>query len=203
MKSLTTSTLLVACLLAGFASGTAAAQASPKAKKTESPAVQMRTLVQQTLAKNQYYAPGYLISRRDVETLFSQLLKMGLTDTENQEDLAECVLRDNSFLVGRLKTPLGRAFMKQIASSPELYDRLERLSWTPDGRQLIDILLKSKDGATKLQQLRSADQVAKLSQRLAADSRTADFDLPTSRVHTADELIAKLEEIIAAKNAAE
>lgn len=202
MKSLTRFALLFVCLFAGFFSGTVAAQTSTSAKKTESPAVQMRTLVQQTLAKNPYYSPGYLISRRDVDALFSQLLKMGLTDTEDQEDLAECVLPDSSFLVGRLKTPVGRAFMKQLASHPELYDRLERLSWTPDGRQLIDSFIRTKD-ITKLQQLKTSEQLAKLSKRLAADASTADFEFPTSRVHTADELIVKLEEIIAAKNAAE
>lgn len=170
-------------------------------KPTEPTAAQLKAMVEQTLKKNPYYAPGYLLSRRDVEELFSQLLADGVTSTEDQEDLAECVMSDSSFLVGRLKTPAGRAFMKKIASDPTAYDRLERLSWTPDGRQVIDNILKSKDGATQIQQLKTSAQVAKLSKRLAADASTADFALQTSRCHTAEELIAKLTEVVAAKKA--
>lgn len=166
-------------------------------------AAQLKTQVEQTLKKNPYYSPGFLISRRDVESLFAQLLADGVTSAEDQEDLSECVLSDSSFLVGRLKTPVGRAFMKKIASDPTVYDRLERLSWTPDGRQLIDSLLRAKDGAAQLQQLQTSAQLAKLSKRLAADASTEDFALQTSRCHTAEELVAKLTEVIAARNSAE
>jgi hypothetical protein len=170
---------------------------------TEPTAAQLRGLVEQSLEKNPYYFPGSMICRRDVEVLFSNLLRQGVTSTNDQEDLAECVLPDSSYLAGRLMTPNGRAFMKTIASDPTAYDRLERLSWTPDGRQLIDTYIKSKDGPAKLQQLKTPEQLAKLSKRLAADPRTADFALPTSKAHTAEELIAKLTEVLAAKNSAE
>ncbi len=173
------------------------------AKPAEPTAAALKSMVEQALKKNPYYAPGFLISRRDVESLFSQLLTEGITSTDDQEDLAESVLSDSSFLVGRLKTPAGREFMKKIASDPTTYDRLERLSWTPDGRKVIDNLLKAKDGATQLQQLKTSAQVAKLSKRLAADASTEEFALQTTRCHTADELVAKLQEVIAAKNAAE
>jgi hypothetical protein len=179
-----------------------AAKPAKSEKPTEPTAAQLKALVEQTLKKNPYYAPGYLISRRDVEKLFSHLLEDGITSTEDQEDLAECVMSDSSFLVGRLKTPTGRAFMKKIASDPTNYDRLERLSWTPDGRQVIDNILKAKDGPTQIQQLKTSAQVAKLSKRLAADASTADFALQTTRCHTAEELIVKLQEVIAAKNSA-
>jgi hypothetical protein len=171
--------------------------------KQAAPAVQVKALVEQSLAKNPYYAPGNLISRRDVEVLFNQLLEKGITSPDDQEDLVESVLSDSTFLVGRLKTPAGRAFMKKIASDPTVYDRLERLSWTSDGRQIIDNFLNAPDGPAKLQQLKTAGQVAKMSKRLAADPRTADFAQPTSRVHTAAELVDKLQEVLAAKNAAQ
>lgn len=173
------------------------------AKAAEPTAAQLKAMVEQTLKKSPYYSPGFLISRRDVETLFAQLLAEGVTVAEDQEDLSECVLSDSSFLVGRLKTPAGRVFMKKIASDPTVYDRLERLSWTPDGRQLIDSFLKAKDGAAQLQQLKTSAQLAKLSKRLAADASTPDFALQTSRCHTAEELVTKLTEVIAAKNSAE
>lgn len=183
------------------ASKPTAAKAST-AKKAE-PAVNARGLVEQHLAKNPYYAPGFLISRRDVEGLFAKLLELGITSSDDQEDLSESVLPDSSPLASRLKTPAGRAFMKKLAADPSIYHRLERLSWTPDGRQMIESFISGKDGVAKLQQLQTAEQLAKVSKRFAADPHTADFALPTNRAHTADELIAKLEELLAAKNAAE
>lgn len=201
LQMLTVATL--ACLVVSQASAQTAKTSSKNKNAAEPNTARLKGLVEQTLKKNPYYSPGYLISRRDVETLFAQLLAEGVTSTEDQEDLSESVLSDNSFLVGRLKTPAGRAFMKKIASDPTVYDRLERLSWNPDGRQLIDSFLKAKDGAAQLQQLKTGAQLAKLSKRLAADASTEDFALPTSRCHTAEELVAKLTELIAAKNAAE
>ena len=196
--------LALCCLAPSVANAQKPAPAAKGAvSKQAAPAVQVKALVEQSLAKNPYYAPGSLISRRDVEVLFNQLLEKGITSPDDQEDLVESVLSDSSFLVGRLKTPAGRAFMKKIASDPAVYDRLERLSWTSDGRQIIDSFLKAADGPAKLQQLKTAAQVAKLSKRLAADPRTADFGQPTSRVHTAAELVEKLQEVLAAKNAAQ
>jgi hypothetical protein len=183
--------------------GGARSKSSVAINTAEPTAAQLKAMVEQTLKKNPYYSPGFLISRRDVESLFAQLLADGVTSTEDQEDLSECVLSDSSFLVGRLKTPAGRVFMKKIASDPTVYDRLERLSWTPDGRQLIDSFVKAKDGAAQLQQLKTSAQLAKLSKRLAADASTPDFALQTSRCHTAEELVTKLTEVIAAKNSAE
>jgi hypothetical protein len=199
----------MSCLVLSPANSQSAKTAGTSSKSSvasnvaEPTAAQLKAMVEQTLKKNPYYSPGSLISRRDVEVLFAQLLADGVTSTEDQEDLSECVLSDSSFLVGRLKTPAGRAFMKKIASDPAVYDRLERLSWTPDGRQLIDSFLKAKDGAAQLQQLKTSAQLAKLSKRLAADASTPDFALQTSRCHTAEELVAKLTEVVAAKDAAE
>ncbi|WP_254513446.1 hypothetical protein [Anatilimnocola floriformis] len=178
-------------------------EAAKETEKKKPTTAQLRTMVEQTLAKNPYYSPGFLISRRDVETLFSKLLTDGVTEPDDQEDLVETLLSDSSFLVGRLKTPVGRAFMKKIATDKTAYDRLERLSWSPDGRKLIDTIIAAKDGPAQLQQLQTAEQLAKISKRLAADPRTADFALPTNKAHTADELVTKLEEVLAAKHAAQ
>jgi|GEM_PF-6101400 len=173
------------------------------AKNVTGPQTQMRALVEQSLAKNPYYTPGQLISRRDAETIFQKLRELNLTTPEDQEDLGGALLPDQSFLVTRLKTPAGRAFMKKIADDKTAYERLERLSWTSDGRRLIDGFINSKDGPAKFQELKTAAQLAKVSKQLAADPRTVEFELPTGHVHTAAGLIAKLEEVLERQKSAE
>ncbi len=158
---------------------------------------QLRALIQERLAKNSYYSPGFLISHSDVEPIFNFLLEKGVTIAADHEELYDSILADNSHLVKLLKTPQGRVFMKKIAGDPTVYERLERLSWTFDGRKLIENLIKAKDGATRLEQLQTPAQVAKVSKQLAADSRTQDFALPTGHIHTADDLLAKLTKVLA------
>lgn len=180
-----------------------AAQQSPSKKQTESPNAQLKAMVEQTLAKNPYYSPGQLISRGDADQIFQKLRELNWMTAENQEGLGGSLLGEQSFLVTRLKTPAGRAFMKQIAADPTAFDRLERLSWTVDGRRLIDSFVNSKDGASKFQQLKTPEQLAKVSKQFAADPRTPEFALPTGHVHRAADLVKQLEEVLAAQNSAE
>jgi hypothetical protein len=169
-------------------------------KSAESVAVEISTIVKETLVRNPYYFPGALISRDDVSPVFEKLLRLGVIDAEDQEDLYGSVLSDSSPLVRRLKTPVGRAFMKKIASDPTAYDRLERISWTIDGRKLLDRFLNSKDGVEQFQRLKTPADLARVSKQLAADPHTADFAQPTGHILTADQLIQKLQELAASRN---
>lgn len=174
----------------------------PIAKKPAKPTLDFRTIVPESLARNPYYSPGFLISRVDVETLISLLLEKGIVPDFDQEDLYDSLLSDQSPLVNRLKTPKGRAFMKKVGSDPTAYDRLERLSWSVDGRKLLDSMLSSKDSYERFQKLKMPADLAKVSKALAADPRTQDFSLPTGHIHTADQLVKRLEELCAKPNAA-
>jgi len=158
---------------------------------------QLRGIIQEKLAKSPYYSPGFLISHRDVEPIFNFLLEKGVTIAEDHEELYDSILPDNSQLVRLLRTPKGREFQKKLAGDAAAYNRLERLSWHGDGRKVIEGYLDSKDGLAKFQTLKTAADVGKLSKSLAADSRTADFALPTGRIHTADELLKSLEQALA------
>jgi hypothetical protein len=167
---------------------------------TKKPAVtpdKVKALIQEKLARNPYYSPGFLISHRDVEPIFNFLLEQGITIAEDHEELYDSILPDNAPLVRLLKTPKGREFQKQLAGDAAAYHRLERLSWSGDGKKVLEGLLDAKDGLARLQKLKNAADVAKLSKQLAADSRTQDFALPTGHIHTADELFKSLEQVLA------
>lgn len=170
---------------------------SPKPAKPMLTPDKVKSVIQEKLARNPYYSPGYLLSHRDVEPIFNFLLEQGITIAEDHEELYDSILPDNASLVKLLKTPKGRDFQKKLAGDAVAYHRLERLSWTPDGRKVIEGLLDAKDGVARLQNLKTASDVAKLSKALAADSRTADYELPTGHIHTAEELFASLEPALA------
>lgn len=179
------------------------AAAKAPAKKPPVTPEQLRAVIQEKLTKNPYYTPGALLSRHDVEPIFNYLLERGVTIAADQEELYDSILPDNAHLVRLLKTPNGRTFMKNIANDPTAYDRLERLSWNPDGRRLIEGFINSKDGVTKFQNLKTGDQIGKLSKSLAADSRITDYLLPTGHIHTADALTKSLTDVLNSQQPAE
>jgi hypothetical protein len=177
---------------AAFAqSQNSAQQAKPKLSANE-----LRGLIQTELARNHYYKPGYLLSRSDAANVFDALRAKGFDLSDDAESLYEEFLAENSPLVKLLKSPDGRDFMQKIAADPTAYDRLERLSWSLDGRFLIEDWINAKDGVKKFQALRTKEQLAKVSRELAEDAHTADFALPTGRIHTADQFFARLDELL-------
>jgi len=164
-------------------------------------AADLKATVQEKLSRNPYYMPGFLLSRGDVDDVCEAIEDKGFDMPEDREALYEDFLSDTSPLVKLLKTPSGRTFMKKIAGDPTVYDRLERLSWSFDGRMVLERMVSAKDGPAKIKQLQTKEQVAKLSKALASDPRTQDFALPTGRVHTADELCEHLMQWLEGQNA--
>ncbi|WP_425615384.1 hypothetical protein NA78x_005301 [Anatilimnocola sp. NA78] len=162
---------------------------------------ELKATVHAKLGRNPYYAPGFLLSRGDVDDVCEELEDKGFEMPSDREALYEDLLGDSSPLVKLLKTPQGRTFMKKVAGDPTVYDRMERLSWSFDGRVWLEKIVSAKDGPAKLKQLQTKEQVAKLSKALASDPRTQDFALPTGRVHTADELCEHLTQLLEQKDA--
>ncbi|QDU31041.1 hypothetical protein ETAA8_61940 [Anatilimnocola aggregata] len=164
-------------------------------------AAEIGSAVEQQLRRNTFYSPGFLITRSDAESVFRMLEEKGLELPDDREALYEDLLSDTSPLAKILKTPDGRAFMRKLVGDPTAYDRLERLSWTRDGRYVVDKMVRAKDGATRLKQLQTKDDVAKFSKTLATDPRTRDFALPTGRIHTAEALTERLTELLTERDA--
>ncbi|MBN1395769.1 MAG: hypothetical protein JW959_12170, partial [Pirellulales bacterium] len=87
------------------------------------------------------YLPGDLITRTQVEPLLDQLKKMGLP-LPDEAEILESVPDKNSFIVKQLSTPAGRKFMRSIARFPDAYDRVDRLSRLPRGKQTVRDLIR-------------------------------------------------------------
>jgi hypothetical protein len=148
-------------------------------------------VVQRHFASDTSFVAGDLISRSDVEPIINELLDLGFRPNESEE-LYDAILPDNDRLVRLLKNPHGIKFMRQISSIPGVYDRLERLSWTESGRQLIDSLIERPDGPQLLKNLIAPGGAKAVEQIFAGDSRGANFQRPTGHVHTAPELLQRL-----------
>lgn len=137
------------------------------------------------------YQPGDLISRADAEAIFARLLELGY-EPADRERLYDPFLPHNSFLVSELSTPDGMRFMRKVSKYPNVYDRLERLSWIPAGRELIRELIQSPEGPEVVRSLTTAEGAKAVEKILAGDDRAANFGLPTGHIHTAEQLLEEL-----------
>jgi hypothetical protein len=157
----------------------------------------VKAIVRKHLQSNSDYVPGDLISRKDVEPIFDELVELGVPLSEGQEELYDDFVPDNSPLVRSLRTPEGRKFMQKVKSLPEVYDRLERLSWNPKGRELIDQLVEDPKGPAILQVMLEPAGKAAIAKYLNDDPGGKNFAIPTGHIHTANELLKRLEMVLA------
>ena len=154
---------------------------------------QVEQIVAQQMAKKRNYQPGDLISRADVEPIINRLLELGI-EPADREVVYDAFLPHNSFLVRELSTAAGMKFMRKVSKYPQVYDRLERLSWMPAGRELIRELTHRPDGPEVLQSLTTPEGAKAVEKIMAGDIRGTNFALPTGHIHTVEELLNRLKE---------
>lgn len=152
---------------------------------------QIEQIVAEQMDRKRDYRPGDLISRADVEPIFNRLLELGV-EPADRETLYDAFLPHNSFLVSELSTAAGMKFMRKVSKFPNVYDRLERLSWMPAGRELIRELTHRADGPEVLQSLTTLQGAEAVEKIMAGDIRGANFALPTGHIHTAEQLLERL-----------
>jgi hypothetical protein len=104
----------------------------------------------------------------------------------------------NDYLVQRLRTPRGRQFMRRIANYPGAYDRLDRLSWLPYGKQTVQDLIQKKGGEDMIKYITTAPGGNELGKMLSNAPKGANFNQPTGRIYTAALLLARLKTSYAA-----
>ncbi|MCE9605790.1 MAG: hypothetical protein K8U03_12920 [Planctomycetia bacterium] len=165
-----------------------AAAAKPKPLERDD----LQRLVAGHLKNNPNYVSGDLITQGDVEPIFNDLIAQGKPPADN-EALYDAFLPERDFLAKSLRTPEGRKFMRGVAKLPKAYDRLERLSWSTTGRRMLAELIASPDGPKMFERILSPEGTALIEESLKNDPRGANFQLPTGKVHTADELLDRLE----------
>ncbi len=157
---------------------------------------QLQALVAKHLRQTPDYLPGDLLSRSQVEPIFSELIKLGLQSPQQTEGMYSRFLRDGEYLVQLLRSPQGRVFMRKVAAIPEAYDRLERLAWQPVGRTWLQELVAAENGDKLFAALTTEEGIKKVAESLSADASGKNFGLPTGRVHTEAELIAHLARLV-------
>ena len=139
------------------------------------------------------FQASMIITKEQVEPLLAGLARMGFNLPDPKSILDRVPMR-NEFLVAELYMPAGRKFMERIAKYPEAYDRLDRLSRLPHGRQTVHDLIYGAGGEKMIQYLTTAQGGAELGKMLSNAPLGADFNKPTGRIYTVPMLLAHLQE---------
>lgn len=159
---------------------------------------ELQRLVATHLTGKPTYVAGDLITQSDVEPIFNELIEQGRTPADN-EALYDAFLPDRDFLAKSLRTQEGLKFMRAVAKLPNAYDRLERLSWSETGRRMLGELIAAPEGPKMFEKILTPEGTALIEEALKNDPRGANFQLPTGKIHTAAELLDRLEETVGKK----
>lgn len=153
-------------------------------------------VVERYLAERQI-AQGEVLARSEVAPLF-QLLKVMGWNVQRPQAILNRVLPDGSFLVREFRTDAGRKFARQISVYPLAFDRLDRLSSLPHGKQTIRDLIKGPDGYKLIEYMTETPGGSELGRMLSQAPGGEHFNEPTGRIYTADDLLRVLEASYAA-----
>jgi hypothetical protein len=156
----------------------------------------LQALIDKHLRRDPNYRPGDLISRGNVEAIFSELQQLGVIPLDTRDGLYKDYLRDDSVLVLMLRTAEGRALMRKVSGLPGAYDRLERLSWLPTGQAWLRELIAKQDGDKVFAQMLTEAGMKHVAELLADDPRGQNFALPTGHVHTEADLLERLNRML-------
>lgn len=174
---------------------TGVAQAATEDKPLPS-LTEVQQLVVRHFAAMPDYRPGDIIARSQVEALFPQLERLGWKVSGRKGVLGK-IPADGDYLIRKLQTPQGRKFMRHIAGYPNAYDRLDRLSWLPQGKQTVHDLIHKTGGDEMIEYLTTTSGGAELGKMLSKSPKGADFNRPTGKIYTAEMLLAHLKKAYA------
>ena len=138
------------------------------------------------------YRPGDIIVRSEVEPLFAQLQRVGWAVSDRRDVLGK-VPSDSDYLPRKLRTERGRKFMRRIANHPNAYDRLERLSRLPYGKQTVHDLIYKTGGHEMIEYLTTASGGKELGKMLSKAPKGARFNEPTGRIYTVKMFLVQLQ----------
>jgi hypothetical protein len=198
MRRQTITRRCVVAIVSGIALGVFVDSTAAQGKVQPIPSFSdVQKAVWQYFQKQDDFQPGDLLSRDQVEPLFPQLQRMGLPLADAKQILESLPSKDE-FLVQQLRTPGGKKFMRRIAADPNAYDRLDRLSRMPHGQQTIRDLIKGPGGEKLIDYMTKTSGGAALGRMLADTPDGSDFNAPTNRTYTVDDLLNRLRQSRAA-----
>ena len=182
---------LIVCGLAVAWSGELASAAD--GQKGPTSFTEIKRAVLRHFDKTPDYRSGDIISRSDVESLFGRLERLGWTAADRKEIL-KAVPADNNFLVKQLRAPAGRKFMRNIAKYPDAFDRLDRLSRLPYGKNTIKALIRGPDGYKMIEYMTTTHGGRQMGKMLSDAPKGTGFNKPTGRIYTVKQLLTRLKQ---------
>jgi hypothetical protein len=152
----------------------------------------IKKLVDEHFASDKEYRPKDLITRDQVAAVLDKLHKLGWRVRQRDAILADVPAQDE-FLPKELRTRQGLKFMRQISSYPLAYDRLDRFSQMPQGKQTLRDLIRGPDGYKLIEYMAESKGGKALGKQLANSKAGTDFNKPTGKIYTQDQLLSRLE----------
>lgn len=188
--------------LIGVVGGGVVFAAPKKSEKTEStpeeaasapaPLPELKNVqgtVKSYLEKQAGYRAGDLITREQVVRCLTDIEKQGWQmDSKDKEQLLGKVLPEQSFLVRQFHTPAGTRFMRRIATYPEGYDRVQRLSSLQGGENRVRELITTADGYKMVEYMTKTNGGKNLGVMLGDAPHGRDFNKPTGTIYTHGQL---------------
>jgi hypothetical protein len=150
---------------------------------------QVEKVVAQQLNSVADYQPGDLISRSQVDPMFDQFQRLGWAVRDRLE-IMNLVSADSEPMVRQFRSAAGKKFMRDSGNLG--YDRIDQLDHVTLGPETVDALISSHDGVKKIQNLGTSTAKQNQSWMIAPNLHGANFNAPTGRIYTADQLLARL-----------
>lgn len=149
--------------------------------------------VREHFAKLPDYRGGEILSRNQVGPIFRILENMGWS-VADQKAILEAVLPDTDPLVRQLRTEAGKKFARQVATVPQGYDRLDRLRRASQGQQRVGNLIQGPDGYLMIKYMTTTSGGRELGRMLSRTPGGQNFNKPTERIYTVDQLVDRLKQ---------
>jgi len=182
-------------LFVTHATGAAGARvAASRRPRPLPPFAVVRTTVEQVLGEIEDRKPGDLILRAQVAPIFARLAKLGWTVADRQAILQRVPAEKDLLARQLLDSKQGIKFMRQISRYPLGYDRVDRINHLPLGKQTVHDLIHKVGGAEMIRYMTEAKGGKALGGMLSRDPNGKDFNKPTGRIYTAEQLIKTLKE---------
>lgn len=169
----------------------------PGAEPTKLPAFgNIRRAVEEHLAELRKRQAADILTRSDIQPLFSKFKQLGWVVSEEQE-LSSRLLSDADPLVRLLREPSGVKLLSQLSNEPLVYDRLDRLMREPGGNRMLTDLVKLPDAAryVRAQRPRAVPGLVDFLPKGASGKtrQVPNYDQPTGKIYTVSQLLEELE----------
>lgn len=169
--------------------------AAPKPKILKPPtAAQIEATVFKYFTSQKDFKQGDLITQSQTKKLLVAMDKHGWR-VPDAKDLLDRVLEDDNYLVKEFNTVKGREFMNKIKDFPGGIDRMDRIARMPHGKVNVhDLINKIPNGDDWIRGMTTTKRGQRMGDRLSTAPTGKNFNEPTGRIYTVEDLVQALNE---------